>query len=398
MMFAIHLALKAFRQRAYQNVFCAFGLAAVLAPLIVLFGLKTGIIDGLINDMKNSPSILKITLRENNPLTPLELETLKAFPEVGFVVGSYRSTALRAEARRSKTDLEIVNIDLWPSDANDPLLKHANLNLAPTQIALTETVATKLGKVVGDTLIMSANRKGGEEFFEIELEVANILPPHILTRERGLVHKTLAGNLSGFLDNYAIPGNSFGGKSLETRDAPFDSLRIYASSLDMIAPLVKIIEKLGFKTSSEATKIVWIRSLEDTMNGVFLIVSIAGILGYSVSLWATIANSIAERRLEFSLLRLIGLSEKSLWAFPIVQAICITSVGLAIAFAAAFITADFFNSYYLTNLFDGNICRISATHVFLSCALSFMLALFAATHQLFAMKSISPTEALSETI
>lgn len=394
----LRLALAAARDKIGSHLFSAIALAAVLAPLLILYGLKLGIINGMIDDLKNDPNVLQVGVSGNRPLTEQEVAVLRARPETGFVAGSPRSIAARAEMRESVSSASFVNADWLPSGDGDPLLTDGLTTVGDDDIVLSEQLAQDLQASVGSSVVAAVYRNEQSEVYEMTLHVAAILPRARLAGMRALVSMHRISAISAFSDNFAVPEAGIGGRSLAERVAAYDSLRLYASSLDTVEPLERIVSAMGFRTASQATNIAWIRSLDAAMAGVFAVIATAGMLGYVLSLWATIAASVRQARAEFSLMRLIGMSRRDLLVFPAVQVLTITVMGLGLAIALALAAAQLINGVFLTEAFGNDLCQISLQAVAIAALATILLALLVAAQQLMVLQSIDPSEALAETV
>ena len=66
-------------------------IVGVLAPLLVLFGVKNGVYQALIGEMMANPATLQIDTLGNNTFTDSQIETLRSWPDVIFVTPKVRS-------------------------------------------------------------------------------------------------------------------------------------------------------------------------------------------------------------------------------------------------------------------------------------------------------------------
>ena len=394
----IGLAVTAARDNLRSHLFSAIALAAVLAPLLILYGLKLGIINGMIDDLRRDPNVLQVGISGNRPLNEAELSALRARPETGFVVGAPRSIAARAEMRATAESMSFVNADWLPSGDGDPLLVERVDGIGNDEIVLSDQLGRALDTDIGGTVVAAVYRNDQSEIYEMTLRVVDILPPARLAGMRALVTGTRINAISAFSDNFAVPEAGIAGRPLSERTTAYDSLRLYAASLDTVEGLEDIVSGMGFRTSSQAANIEWIRSLESAMTGVFAIISMAGLLGYALSLWAVIAANVRHARPEFSLMRLIGMSQRDLWVFPIVQVLCITTIGVGLAILLAIAAAAAINHIFLTDAFGDALCQIRGQEVLVAIIASTFLALLVATQQLFVLQSTEPSDALAETI
>lgn len=395
----IGIAFKAVRYGWFANGFSAVALAAVLAPLLVLYGLKLGIVTGLLDQLRSDPNIRRIGVSGYKPLTEEDIVAIRAMSMTGFVVGAPRSIAARVEMRRDSRAMDVVTADWLPTGEGDPLLLRREVALSENAAILSEPLAERLKVERGGTVVAAVYRNNQSEAYEFELTVSDILPRHLLAGDRALVAVEKLNSIAAFSDGYAVPEADIEGKPLDTRHEIYDSVRLYARSIDDVTVLERAVaDAYGFRTSSEAASIQWVRELESIMTGVFVIIAAAGGLGYIISLWATIAGSVRNSRGQLSLLRLLGVRKDMLWIFPLVQVSVITSAGLLAAFAFAFCAGFVMNGLYLPDMFDGRIFRMRSVDVLFTVAATYAVAIAVALWQLGILKHISPTEALAENL
>lgn len=385
---ALTIALKAVRHGAHANLFSALALAAVLAPLIVLHGLKVGVISGMLANLKADPGILRIGVAGHRTLTEQDLATIRGWPETAFAAGAPRSIAATVEMRRSRDDLSIVSADWLPSAAGDPLLPSGFPALSHTQIALSQPLANKLDAAPGSRVIASTYRNSQSEELEMDMEVVLVLPASALPGDRALVSQARLVAMAAFSDGAEA-----------TSAAPvYDSLRLYARSLDAVAPLERAISRYGFRTSSAAENIAWVQNLDAIMGGVFAIISGAGLVGYCISLFAMISAGVRQSRPHLSLLRLLGMGWGALLLFPLAQSLAITLLGLALALALASAAAGAINALFVAPTLPGELCSIAPDHLTVAIGVSILLAVVVGIWQAWEIRSIQPSEALAESL
>ncbi len=80
----LRLALADLRHRPVLALCAALGLAAVLAPLVLLAGLRAGVLAGLREGLLADPRATEIVTIANREFAPDLLATLAARPDVGF--------------------------------------------------------------------------------------------------------------------------------------------------------------------------------------------------------------------------------------------------------------------------------------------------------------------------
>ena len=180
MLTACRLGLADLRHERLMAVCQGLALAAVLAPLLILYGLKYGIVSGTLQALREQPANREILVLGNNRLTADDLAALRALPEVGFLVPKPRSFARTLYLERaSGTPRGLFEADLIPSAAGDPLLPERLPALAADAIALAPQLATRMQLRVGDRVQGSAVRgevRGNPEKLSLTFTVAHILP------------------------------------------------------------------------------------------------------------------------------------------------------------------------------------------------------------------------------
>ncbi|MBN2234518.1 MAG: ABC transporter permease [Opitutales bacterium] len=190
-------------------------ICAVIAPLLLLFGLKYGTIETLrhrlIQDPKN---------REVRPLSSVShpkewFETMQSDPRVAFVTPMTRQIAasvamwVKDSGPEGKQDLDLI-----PTGEGDPLVLE---NGAPVpsseECVLTEFAAEAIGAVVGDTLIMEASRMRGSrrETGTTELKVTGVVSRRASAIKAVFVPLALLEDVESFKDGLGIPALNWPG-------------------------------------------------------------------------------------------------------------------------------------------------------------------------------------------
>lgn len=190
-------------------------ICAVIAPLLLLFGLKYGTIETLrhrlIQDPKN---------REVRPLSSVShpkewFDSVQSDPRVAFVTPMTRQIAASVTmwVKDSGPDAK-QDLDLIPTGEGDPLVLE---NGAPVpsfgECVLTEFAAEGIGAGVGDTLIMEASRMRGSrrETGTTELKVTGIVSRRASALKAVFVPLPLLEDVESFKDGLGVPALNWPG-------------------------------------------------------------------------------------------------------------------------------------------------------------------------------------------
>jgi putative ABC transport system permease protein len=335
---ALRLALADLRHEWRLSLCTALAIAAVLAPLLILAGLRAGVIGGLRETLLENPSAREVTTAANRTFTAEDIGALRARPEVAFVVPRVRALAAAAEFRREGGSP--FRGELLSTAPGDPLLP--GVPPLPTDgIVLSASAAARLGGArPGDAVVLrlSRQREGRFEILTLPLTVAGIAPPSAFDREGGFVPLALTEfveewqelRAEGPWDPAAAP------QAARRSHAGF---RAYAQRLEDVPELAAALRAEGVEIRSRAGEIAQLLSLDRNLALLLLIVAGVGGAGYVLSLGAGLWAGVERKRERLALLRLFGLPRAGLLAFPLAQAALLAVAGAVLGAAGAMVAS-----------------------------------------------------------
>jgi putative ABC transport system permease protein len=189
--------------------------AAILGPLLLLFGLKYGTIATLRQRLIEDPRNREIRPLVSRSFDRQWFERLRARPEVAFVVPTTRQIAATVQVHVPGKQAAVA-LDLVPTAPGDRLLSE-NGATTPAEHAgvLTAAAAEELGVAVGQTVVMIAKRLKGSSFEsgELELEVSAILDPRASTLKTMFVRLAVLEAVEQFKDGRAVPRYGWSGST-----------------------------------------------------------------------------------------------------------------------------------------------------------------------------------------
>ena len=391
------IGLLALLRERVMLLFTVVGLAAALGPLLILYGLKFGVVSGLMEALRQDPRNREIIFRGNYNLEPLALEQLRTLPGVSFVIGAPRTIAARMNFERvdgrSRAAAGVV-----PTGRGDPLLEGRNLGLKDDETILSATLARRLDVSKGQTIIASNTRRSGgvDDVFEIKLTVAEVLPTSSFDGERALLTSPILDRLEAFLDGYAVPGVPTG-IALEKRTQRFETVRLYAEKLEDVMHLDDAVTNLGYTVISKGAEVRAILSLDRNLALVFTGLASIASVGYAISLAASLASNFEQNRRHIGLLRLCGASRGQVLAWPLLQGLVITFIGFLVALGIYAAFAGALNTWFADEFLRGrDLCRLEISHFGFALAFSLAVVLLIVAKISLQVSSISPSEALRQ--
>lgn len=397
---ACRLAWRDFLHEWRVSLCLIFALAAVLAPLLVLFGLKSGIIATMTERLRADPRNLEISLRGHQRLDPAWFAAVRARPEAGFVLP--RTRLLAATISLESAGGGLPDIDMLPTAAGDPLLPAGT---APAgglrQILLTATAAGRLKVKAGDGVTGRVFRRLGDrpQTLVLPLTVAGIIPETAFGRDAAFVSLDLLTATEDYRDGAAIPALGISDGDTAAAPAPaaraFASARLYARSLDDVAPLASWVRDQGIEVTTRAQEIETVKALDRVLAFVFLVLASIGVGGYLFSLAASLWANIDRKRREIALLRLLGLGTGPVIGFPVVQAVLVAVAGVALSTLLYLGVAAAFNAAFIDQLGrDEFVCRLALRDGVIAAALTVLFAVAAAMVGGYRAAKIDPAEGL----
>ncbi len=344
----------------------AAAFAAVLAPLLVIYGLKFGVVEHLVSTLRDDPRNREIVGTGNRNFDAAWFERMAARPDVAFVIP--RTRALWATGFLEKPGAAAgrsVTAELIPTAGGDPLLGGLERQVGPRAIVLSQAASRRLGIEPGETLNFWVVRDGaaGRERVDLPVTVAAIAPAAAFSRDGAFVSLELLTAVEDWRDGRAVPALGWTG---EARDGPrfFANYRLFARTIFDVARLEADLQREGLEVRTRAVEIESIVALDRNLSLVFIVVAAIAMSGYSLSLAASLWANVERKRRELSVIRLIGVPRGAARVFPIVQGVLIAAVGLSGALALYAAAATLINNLYAADYLEGAaLCRLLPVHV-----------------------------------
>lgn len=370
------------------------GLAAVLAPLILLFGLKNGLIEGLRADLIENPRTRMIVNAANRSFDEAFMMRLSARPDVAFVTPRLRT--LNNEARFERPDkLGILRrAELLASGPGDPLLG-ALPPPADLDVVVSAPLAERLGLQSGRSLLMRLLRAKDTELLTLTLRIRGIAPLAAFDRDGVFVSRPLLFLADDFLDGKLPPSASLQDVSREPRT--YAGFRAHARRLEDVPVIDRDLRARDVDVETRAVEVAGLLGLESSLNLLFSLLAILGAAGFLVSLGVGLYAGVERKQRELSLLRLIGLMRGSLMLVPIFQAAMVGLIGALAAAGAALVGSAVLNRVSLIGTGAGGhpLCVIQGWHLAAATAASIAGAILAAGFAGRRAAAIHPAEGLA---
>ena len=389
---AARLALADMRHDAGLFAGVALTVTAVLAPLLLLLGLKTGVIKHLVGGLRADPQVREIVLRGHMPLPPEWFEKMRARPDVAFVAPRMRQLAQPVDIGPAANPIRGTNADFVVSAPGDPLLGAAARELGAGSIVISQRLAQISGFKPGDEVAVWAIRRAstGNQRIDARARIAAIAPA--AATQNAVVYGPLAmaASLEAFQERDAA----------QASPAPayiFPSFRLYARDITDVATLERDLLAQGMEIRTEVGRIGWTLSIDQNLTTLFAVLTACGAAGVAVTLAVSLWGNVARKRRSLSLLRLLGLPARALVVFPLVQGGLIALIGSVLAAGTALAVGAMINAAYGTAYLEGSqLCVIAPSHILIACLGAPVLALLASLVAVRPVLRIAPSEGMRE--
>jgi len=335
-----------------------FALVAILTPLLIFQGLRDGVLTQLLDRMNTMPGLLEIEpiSEASRVFSPEWLEGARARADVSFVVGNTKWTARSVDlmmAGRAQLD-DVHNSKLTPSSPGDPLvagLTEARVDPNRLPIVLSHRSALDLGARPGDDIdivVPHGNDEG--EAQRVQAAVVAVIPPTRLDADTRwlLLPVSLAQQVERFREGGDVPELGWPGSPEVKGSAGFAGFRMYARTLEDVAPLCAWLESEGIAVRSSLALITPFIQLGRSLTQTLDVITILSTLGFAISLAAIQWASVERKTRELGLLGLIGYGPELLLLLPVIETLALILIGAAISFALFQLAASVINASFPT--------------------------------------------------
>ncbi|WP_368929047.1 ABC transporter permease [Mixta calida] len=379
--------------------FCiASSLVAVIAPLLLLFGLRFGIVSQLQDELANDPRNLEIRMLSSGSYEPQWIEQLRQRPDVGFAIGQTRSLNTLTDLQVDSTHF-IENAEVIPTDIGDPLLGSLRIQ-HENEVVLTQEAARKLAVRAGNTVTLRVSRQldGRQEWGRKSLTVAGILPATYFNRAAIFTQPSLLMMLEQYRDGYATPEFGVNSGQVTGDKVPrFARARLYARNIDQVASLERDLRAQRIETSSRLADINNVKSINRVLGLIFNIIAATALTGCIASLVGSFIANVDRKRKHIAVLRLLGFTGPAVGGYVIMQGGLLSLLAYAGGHCIYLVASQVFNRALAdSQATDQMLCKITLTHSLVALVITVVVALIVASIGAYRAINIEPAQSLRE--
>ncbi|WP_332460367.1 ABC transporter permease [Xenorhabdus lircayensis] len=385
-----------------------FSLIAVITPLLLLFGLKNGIVHQLRHTLLDDPRTREVRMLGNGNYDHTWLMQLAERPDVSFVIPLTRSLNTQADLVRNNQHF-VSNAEVIPTALHDPLLINARIPQNAQQVVLSANAAERLQVKVGDNLrlVIARKRDGLNERAQHTLTVIDVIDGAKFSRPAAFVTLPLLVAMEDYRDGYQVAlfnthnvnehnVNAHDGKPARERTS-FAKARLYASNIDTVEALADWLQQQNIETVTQQAQIESVRAIDHVLGLIFTVIAWISAIGCIASLVGAFMANIDRKRKDMAVLRLLGFRREAVVLFILIQALFLTGSAWGVGLLLYFFASQLFNSALGASLPEtAFVCHLEPLHLIVALLTVLAVALgVAAVGALRALK-IEPAESLRE--
>lgn len=350
------LAWKDLKSEPILSLCLVLGIVAVLAPLIVIAGLRSGVLTSIRQTLLEDPHAREIVNISNRSFTDKTLKELTARKDVEFLAPRTRTLAASLFMEKQNDPGSGRHIMLIPTAKGDPLLKNITPFIHNNQdIILSASAANHLHLKKGDEVTAYLNRvlNGEKQQVQFALKVVGIASASITDQESAYVTLPLAIGIENYQDGLKSWSAQLKDLSVPSQSV-YAGFRLYTHTINELPALDVYLRQSGIDIVSKAGDVEGLLSLDYRLSLLFICVASLGGVGLCISLGAGLWANTERKRKSLALLRFNGFSALDLILFPMVQAVILALAGAVIALGAAFGAGQLINVLFSSVLPQGH--------------------------------------------
>ena len=361
-------------------------IAAVLAPLLVMDGLRAGIIGEIFERLRADPAMRRITLDATGAtrFDSAWFRTMAGREDVAFILPSTRFAAAQVEVSPVEDDGSTLPVRVWlvPTGPGDPVFEPDSPALADpyARVKIASAVAERAKLVAGSELFIDVQRRWGDGRAERAGIRAKVIEVAVPERHGGtvvFVDPQLLNAIESFRDGFAAAELGFSEGEVREERTAYPTFRLYARSIEAVIGLASHLRRdQGLSVTAQEGAIVSAIELDRNVRAVLDAIMVLGVIGLGGSLFAIQWAVAARKRRVVAMLNLMGYGDRWLIGFPALQAVLLAATAICVAGtlahgAAAWINQDLADSFGAS----GAACVIEPVSILRGAASVFVLSL-----------------------
>ncbi|MBQ7607349.1 MAG: ATP-binding cassette domain-containing protein [Desulfovibrionaceae bacterium] len=316
-----YLAWRDFCHEYALSLCAILAFAAALCPIIVLGGLRNGVITTLTQRFLNNPSSLSVQPYSALKYSEEDIQRLGEHPAVAFIVPQTRSLASTVLIPREGKPATAA--DVIPTAQGDPLLLRYARVPGQGEAVITNELARSLtepanGKEID--LIVSRRVDGRDERVFCRVRIVGILPDAADWKAHVYLPLDLLIDMERYRDGFSVPKREWKGEAYpEDAVTSYAGFRMYVKNPEAVLTVRDALKEQGIDAWTHAREVETIQGLQRALSLITLLVGGVTLAGMSVSLASLAVGNVRRKARLTAQGRLMGLGWGQLVSVPLIQ-------------------------------------------------------------------------------
>ncbi|MFT8417261.1 MAG: hypothetical protein ABF636_00325 [Acetobacter sp.] len=387
------LALRDLLSEKVMALCLIIALAATAAPLLVIAGLRVGLVEGLRTTLLEDPRVRELSNASNRQFDTAWLQALALQPDIAFVAPRTRTLAASVLLMPQGRPQDARRVELIPSSVGDPLLSPVDMPAELDKIVLSAPAAASLHAHAGDILDMHLSRLGeGAAQESVPVRVYAVSPPRAFGQNAAFVSVRLAQAVEIFREKAVSWQDAWVSAAPAFRTQA--GFRLYMKHIEDVPAEDARLRAAGVDVASRAGDVADLLMLDKRITLLFRLTACMGVAGFVGSLAAGLWANVERKRLSLATMRFIGVPY--LTVFPLLQAQILALCGSGVALCGAWVVGSVINRQFAQILPTGHpLCIINGRLCVVLLLLTATGALFASLAAAHRAGRIDPWEGIS---
>ena len=340
-------------------------LACLMAPLLLLFSLRFGILQELQNQLLNDPKVLALTLDTSYRLDATFFKQLEQRPEVGFLVPQITALNALIDLKFPGT---VTRVSVLPTKVGDPVVLRSGIpyerDLANDEVLVSYDLAQVRELSPGDSVTMVVTRiqNGKRESVRTQLKIKGIVSERFVGDDSLLLNLDMVNAIDDYRNGFN-PVLLSDGSNVNTRPRLYAKFRLYAKDLEQVIPLYYYLVDQHLNVSSKVREIENVKAVAHVLNFIFGVIASVSLIGGALALTGLVLSALRASKRNFVLLRLMGQGQKGIYSVVLVEGMIISALGFILSLVLYVLGAGIFNTYFGTTLGGSMISQLTVGHI-----------------------------------
>ncbi len=333
---SVRLAVADLTHAPIRSMLDCIGMAAVLALLIVMWGVKTGLVEGFATQRLETAEGLRVYVTAQSPISLDQVTWLRRQPETAFVQPNISFSNSRGLMQVMHAG-SVVRSDvlLLPTGAGDPHLPQGIGAPGPGEVVLGDDTAQALGLKQGDRLQLLMDARSADQ------------SEHRTLLVRGIARTSRWFDRVALLDPalvLEIEARATGAAPALQPPQSYATVRLYARSSQDVTRLVSRMRGEGWNAQARELLINERKAIEALVASIFWTIFLLAAAALSVIIGLGLVSRAQSLVKPLMAMRVNGMTRLAVMAVPFVQAGLQSTLAWLIAVSVSYGVATALNT------------------------------------------------------